>query len=311
MGYDRPYGIDYVVYQSLNTAKVKRMKTIMITGANSGIGYQTALGLAEAGHQVVMVCRNKARGESAQRTIMEKSHNQQVDLIVMDLSSQQSIREGVAEFNGRYQHLDILINNAAVFDITQKTRQLSVDGLETIFATNHLGSFLLTNLLLPKLKNSSSARIINIASKGLLAKPFIDIDFDNLNGEKKFSVADAYYHSKLAQIMFTFELAERLADSSVTVNVICVPAVKLDAGRYDHIPALLRGIYRFKMQFSLSTEEMAKTYIALATDSQYEHITGAYIDENLREVKAPRKGYVQSTWKKLWDVSAKMTGLTI
>lgn len=285
-------------------------KIIMITGANSGIGYQTALGLARQNNRIVMVCRNKERGEAAQQKIIEATANSLVDLILIDLSSQKSIRDGVAEFNSRYTQLDVLINNAAIFDITQKKAQMSDDGIETIFATNHLGSFLLTNLLLPALKASPSARIINISSKGLLAKPFMDIQFDNLNGEKKFNVANAYYHSKMAQLMFTFDLAERLTDSNIGTAIIRVPAVKLDEGRYEHIPAFLRAVYKFKMSFSLSTEEMADTYIKVATNPDFENISGVYLDENCKEVKASKQAYNRNTWKQLWDVSARMANLT-
>lgn len=284
-------------------------KTIIVTGANSGIGYQTALGLARQNHRVVMVCRSKERGETAQQKIIRETGNNQVDLILIDLSSQQSIRDGVAEFNSRYEQLDVLINNAAIFDITQKKAQMSDDGIETIFATNHLGVFLMTNLLIPALKVSPAGRIINIASKGLLAKPFMNIQFDNLNGEKKFNVTDAYYHSKLAQIMFTFDLAERLADTNIATSIIRVPAVKLDEGRYDHIPSFLRAIYKFKMSFSISTEEMAEAYIKIATSPEFAKVSGVYLDENCQEVKASKQAYNRDTWKQLWDVSARMTNL--
>lgn len=286
-----------------------KTKTILITGANSGIGYQTALGLAKAKHQIVMVCRNKKRGETAQQNIIAETGNNQVDLLLIDLSSQQSIHDGVAILTKRYTQLDVLINNAAIFDITQKQAQMSDDGIETIFATNHLGSFLLTNLLLPLLKASPSARIINIASKGLLAKPFMDIQFDNLNGEKKFNVTDAYYHSKIAQIMFTFDLAERLAGSNIATAIIRVPAVKLDEGRYNHIPAFLRAIYKFKMSFSLSTKEMAALYIDVATSPVFAHVSAVYLNENGEEVQAPKQAYNRNTWKQLWDVSARMVNL--
>ena len=284
-------------------------KTIMVTGANSGIGYQAALKLAKINYRVVMICRSKKRGETAQQKIIAETGNNQVDLILIDLSSQQSIRDGVAIFNSRYTQLDVLINNAAIFDITQKQVQMSDDGIETIFATNHLGSFLLTNLLLPALKASPAARIINIASKGLLAKPFMDIQFDNLNGEKKFNVTDAYYHSKIAQIMFTFDLAERLSDNNIATAIIRVPAVKLDEGRYDHIPAFLRAIYKLKMHFSLSTEEMADVYIKVATLPEFSNVSGIYLNENCDEVKASKQAYNRNTWKELWNISAKMTNL--
>lgn len=284
-------------------------KTIMVTGANSGIGYKTALRLAKDGHKVVMVCRSQERGETAQKSIIHETGNAEVQLILIDLSSQQSIREGVTKFLDDNSQLDVLINNAANFDITQKQVIKTQEGIETIFATNHLAPFLMTNLLLPALKASQAGHIINIASKGLIAHPFLDIEFDNLNGEKKFSPSHAYYHSKLAQIMFTFDLAEKLKNDGIRVNCIRVPAVKLDDGRYEHIPAFLRAIYRFKMSFSLSTDEMATAYISLATSKDYEQTTGAYIDEDGKIVKASGKAYNQETWQKLWDVSVNLTNL--
>jgi NAD(P)-dependent dehydrogenase (short-subunit alcohol dehydrogenase family) len=284
-------------------------KTIIITGANSGIGFQTALGLARQGHHVVMLCRSQQRGQAAHQQIIAASGNKQVDLIVVDLASQQSIREAVTEFMSRHTHLDILINNAANFDITQKAPMLTDDGVETIFATNHLAPFLLTNLLLPMLKSSAPARILNVASKGLIAHPFLHIEFDNLNGQRKFSADRAYYHSKLAQVIFTYDLAERLAGTGVTVNCIRVPAVKLDDGRYDHIPAVLRAIYRFKMRFSLTTEAMAATYFQLATAPQFEAISGVYFDENCQQVTSSRQSHDRAVWQQLWDVSAKLTRL--
>ena len=284
-------------------------KTIIITGANAGIGFQTALGLAQQGHQVVMMCRNQQRGQAAQQQIIAETGNNKVDLILVDFASQQSILEAVAEFTSRYTRLDVLINNAANFDITQKSPTLTDDSVETIFATNHLAPFLLTNLLLPILKASTSARILNVASKGLIAHPFLHIEFDNLNGQRKFNAAHAYYHSKLAQVIFTYDLAERLAGTGVTVNCIRVPAVKLDSGRYDHIPPLLRAIYRFKMRFSLTTEAMAATYIQLATAPQFAAINGVYFDENCQPVKSSRQSYDRAVWGQLWDVSTKLTRL--
>lgn len=285
-------------------------KTIMITGANSGIGYKTALGLAKDGHKIIIVCRSKERGKKAQQNIITATNNQNVDLILIDLSSLQSVRNGVSEFLAQHSQLDVLINNAANFDITQKKVIKTADGLETVFATNHFSPFLMTNLLLPALKASPVGHIINIASKGLIAHPFIDIDFDNLNSEKKFSASKAYYHSKFAQLIFTLDLAERLKKDNIRVNCIRVPAVKLDDGRYDHIPAFLRTVYRFKMSFSLSTDEMAEAYIRLATSDDFKDTTGAYIDEDCKQVKAPKKAYNRETWQKLWDVSMKTTGIS-
>ncbi len=285
------------------------VKTIIVTGANSGIGYQTSLGLAQAGHTVVMFCRNQSRGATAQRQIIAATGNQNVDLIVVDLSSQQSIRAGVAEFLARYITLDVLINNAANFDITQPEPILTDDGIETIFATNHLGPFLLTHLLLPLLQASAPARVINIASKGLLAHPLLNIEFDNLNGQRKFSAQHAYYHSKLAQIMFTYDLADRLANTAVAVNCIRVPAVRLDNGRYDHVPAVLRTLYQFKMRFAQSPVALAETYIRLATAPEFATSTGQYVDENCRSVKSSKPTYDREIWQRLWTVSKTLTGL--
>jgi NAD(P)-dependent dehydrogenase (short-subunit alcohol dehydrogenase family) len=282
-------------------------KTIAITGSNAGIGLRTALGLARQGHQVVMLCRHPQRGEAARQQVIAESGNDRVDLHLVDMASQTSIRTVAADLARRYPHLDGLINNAANFDITQKHPQQTEDGIETIFATNHLGPFLLTNLLLPQLQASESARVLNIASKGLLTYPFLKIEFDNLNGERKFSAQHAYYHSKLAQIIFTYDLADRLKDSRVTVNCIQVPAVRLDAGRYEHVPAPLRALYQFKMRFSLTAEAMAATYIRLATAPEFAGVTGQYFDEQCRPIKSLRSAYDRAMWQRLWEISAALT----
>jgi NAD(P)-dependent dehydrogenase (short-subunit alcohol dehydrogenase family) len=282
-------------------------KTIAITGSNAGIGLRAAVGLARQGHQVVMLCRHPQRGEAARRQVIAESGNDQVALLLVDMASQASIRTAAADLAGRYPHLDGLINNAANFDITQKQPQQTADGVETIFATNHLGPFLLTNLLRPQLQASGSARVLNIASKGLLTYPFLKIEFDNLSGERKFNAQHAYYHSKLAQIIFTYDLAERLKPDNVAVNCIQVPAVRLDAGRYEHVPAPLRAIYRLKMRFALTPEAMAATYIRLATAPEFAGVTGQYLDEQGRTVKSPPSSHDRATWQRLWEVSEALT----
>jgi NAD(P)-dependent dehydrogenase (short-subunit alcohol dehydrogenase family) len=142
--------------------------------------------------------------------IKKASNNDKVELILVDLASRASIYQFVETYQSGHQKLDALINNAANFDHTLKKPTLTRDGVETIFATNHVGVFLITSLLLDSLKAGAPSRVINVASKGLLTYPFLDIEFDNLNGERKFNTQHAYYHSKLAQIMFTYDLAERL-----------------------------------------------------------------------------------------------------
>ncbi|MEZ4837199.1 MAG: SDR family NAD(P)-dependent oxidoreductase [Caldilineaceae bacterium] len=282
-------------------------KTVLITGANAGIGLRAAHGLAQQGHTVVMLARNAERGEVAQQQVIEQSGNPNVDLIIADMASQSSIRQAVTVFEERHSRLDALINNAANFDISMKRPQLTAEGVETIFATNHLGPFLLTNLLVDRLKAAAPSRVINIASKGLLTYPFLSIEFDNLNGQRKFSAQHAYYHAKLAQVIFTLDLAERLKDAGVSVNCIRVPSVRLDAGRYDHVPALMRSIYQFKMRFALPPEAVAGLYVDMATADKYAPMTGQYVDETGRSVSLPRNAQDHELRAKLWQVSEELT----
>ena len=284
-------------------------KIIVVTGSNSGIGKAAAHQLAARGATVVMVCRNQAAGETVRREIVAQTGNANVELFVCDLSEQKSIRAFVQNFTRNYQRLDALINNAANFDQTLKQPRLTSDGIETIFATNHLGPFLMTNLLLDTLKASAPARVLNVASKGLVTFPFLDIEFDNLNGQKKFSVTHAYYHAKLAQVMFTYDLAERLQGTGVTVNCSRVTNVQLDWARLTEIPAYMRWAYSIKRKFSITPEQMAESYVRLVLAPEFENVTGTYFDENCREVKSSAKSHNRAVWKKLWDVSAQLTKL--
>lgn len=280
----------------------------VITGANSGIGKAAALQMAQRGDHVVMVCRSRQRGEAARQEIVERSQNQQVDLMLADLSSQASIRRFTAEFKQQYDRLNALINNAANFDLTLKAPQLTAEGHELIWATNHLGPFLMTHLLLDVMQVSDEARIINVASMGLKMFPFLKIDFEDLHfAHKKYSPTKAYYHSKLAQIMFTFTLARKLEGTAVTVNVLQVPNVKLDDDRLTHLPVWQRWLYKLKSQFSISPSEMAAGYVRLATDPAFASVSGAYLSHKLAPVNAPRFAYDEAAQARLWDVSERQT----
>lgn len=285
-------------------------KVCIVTGSNSGIGKAAASGLARLGATLVMACRNASQGEQVRDQIRRETENPDVELMRCDLSSQKSIRRFVEDFKRRHGRLDVLINNAANFDHRLRRPALTEDGVEVIFATNHLGPFLMTNLLLDTLVAGAPARIINIASKGLITFPFLDIEFDNLNGEKKFSTTHAYYHSKLAQIMFTYELARRLAGSGVTVNCIRVTNVKLDQSRTDYLPRPIQALYKLKRSLAITPEEMAKTYLWLAASPDTETVTGKYFDERCREVRSSRKSYAEPIWRRLWQVSERLTGLS-
>lgn len=284
-------------------------KTILITGANSGIGKAAAIQLASLGATVVMACRSAARGTQALDEIRKAAHSEKVELLPVDMASQESVRQFAAVFQQRHPRLDVLINNAANFDHTLKKPALTEDGIETIFATNHVGIFLMVHLLLDTLKASAPSRILTVASKGLVMYPNLDIEFDNLNGERKFNTQHAYYHSKLAQVMFTYALAERLQGTGVTVNCIRVGNVAIPDERLAHLPAWLRKVYGLKRSLSISPEKQAETYTFLACDPAVEGITGGYWDENNRQVRSNKNSYNCATQQRLWLESERLAGI--
>ena len=282
-------------------------KVILITGANSGIGKAATIQLAKLGATVVMACRSRERGLEALDEVRSTVNSLDIDVMQVDMSSQNSIRRFVAEFNNAYETLHVLIHNAANFDHTQKKPVLTKDGMETIFATNHLGPFLLTNLLLDMLKANAPSRVITVASKGLIAYPFLDIEFDNLYGEREFSVQHAYYHSKQAQVVFSFDLAERLRETGVSVHCVRVGNVAIPNNRLTHLPKWMLGLYELKRKFSMTPEKMAETYVWLAADPIAEQETGKYWDAPSVEVKANKNAYDKETQKRLWAFSELLT----
>lgn len=260
-------------------------KTCLITGGNSGIGKQAAIQLAQAGFRVWIGVRNLQRGELAVSEIRKESGKTDVDLLEIDMASQKSITDAAKELAGRIDKLDVLIHNAADFDITRKVPEKSVDGVETIWATNHIGPVFLTNSLMELLTNSEQGRIITIASQGLVVHPRLKIDLEDPEfNERKFSVPTAYYQSKLAQVMYTYWLAEELKDTGITVNCIRVTNVKIDTSRYPDISEFMKFLYSIKSRFSISPEEMAKTYTFLASSPDLATITGTYFSEKNKAV---------------------------
>lgn len=280
-------------------------KTIIITGANSGIGKAASIQLAKLGAQVVMLCRNQERGEQALQDVRLASKNGHVELILVDMASQTSVRNAANEFLSKHRRLDVLIHNAANFDHRQTKPVITADGLENVFATNHVNIFLMTQLLLETLKKSAPSRIITVASKGLITYPFLDIEFDNLKGEKKFNMQHAYYHAKQAQVMFTFDLAERLKGMGVTVNCVRVGNVAIPDTRLDHLPKFLLKMYEMKRKFALTPEKMAETYVWLAGDPSMQDVTGGYWDAPNTPVKANKNAYNRETQQRLWDITKK------
>lgn len=286
-------------------------KVIIVTGANSGIGKAACIQLAKCGATIIMACRSGERGTQALVDVRNESSSPTVYLMQVDMSSQASIRQFAREFLECYGELHVLIHNAANFDHVQKKPILTADGIETVFATNHLGPFLLTHLLLEELKACAPSRIITVASKGLISYPFLDIEFDNLNGEQKFNLQHAYYHSKQAQVMFTFDLAERLRGKGVTVHCVRVGNVAIPEERLTHLPKWMLRMYEMKRKFSMTPEKMAETYLWLAADPIGEQQTGGYWDAPGVAVSANKKAYFKETQKALWDISAELTGVKL
>jgi NAD(P)-dependent dehydrogenase (short-subunit alcohol dehydrogenase family) len=286
-------------------------KVVLITGANSGIGKAASLQLARCGATLVMACRSLERGTRAFDEVRARSTNAQVHLIQVDMSSQDSIREFARKFQDQFQHLHVLIHNAANFDQTQKKPVLTPDGVETVFATNHLGPFLLTHLLLKQLKTSAPSRIITVASKGLISYPRLDIEFDNLNGQRKYNLQHAYYHSKQAQVMFSFDLAERLRGTGVTVHCIRVGNVAIPDERLTHLPRWMHRMYELKRRFAMTPEKMAETYLWLAADPVGESQRGGYWDAPGVRVEANKHAYNLETQRRLWDISCQLTGVSV
>ena len=256
-------------------------KTCIITGANSGIGKAAAVQIAQKGYRVIMACRNPQRGEQALHEVRQITGSDSVELMIVDMSLQSSIRAFAAVFLAKYDVLDVLIHNAAAFDTRQKEIAFTAEGVEKIWATNHIGPVLLTDLLLPALKRSEQGRIITISSKGMIVYPRLKVNLDDPEfRNRKFSVQKAYYQSKLAQVMYTYWLAERLSDTAVTANSIRVTNVRIDIDeRYPNVPAILRKMYAIKSKFAVTPEKMAETYTYLTTSPEVSQTTGAYFDD--------------------------------
>lgn len=275
------------------------MKTCIITGSNSGIGKCAAEQIAAKGYAVVLACRSMDRAQRACDDIIRATGNSNVMAMQADLSMVAEVRRFIGDFTQKFDSLDVLINNAADFDLGRKQPLITAEGNEAQFATNLLAPFALERGLLPLLMQSPDGRILNISSQGLMLYPNLTFDFDNLLGQKGYSPAKTYYQTKLGLLMNSLTQRERLAGSTVSVHCIRVTNVKVDISRYPNLSAMMKMMYRMKSRFSISPEQMAQVYTELATGEKRQ---GFYYDEKLLEVRANRHAYNQDARLRLWEL---------
>ena len=276
-------------------------KICMVTGATSGIGAVTARALAQKGARVIIVARNVNRCENTVAEIIQTTGNHAVEYMLADLSSQDEIHNLVRVYQDKYERLDVLVNNAGGFFMS---RLESIDGIEMTFALNHLNYFLLTNLLIETIKASAPARIVNVSSA---AHQNASIDFDDLQDKHNYSGWQAYGQSKLANILFTYELARRLEGTGVTVNALHpgFVATNFGANNAGFLGTLVR---RFMNLFSIDVETGAQTSIYLTASAEVEGVTGKYFVKQ-QAVASSEISYDQTTAKRLWEISEEMTGV--
>jgi NAD(P)-dependent dehydrogenase (short-subunit alcohol dehydrogenase family) len=280
-----------------------KRKVCLVTGASSGIGKATAIGLARLDATVVAVMRDCEKSSLALKEIKKKSNRDDASVIMLkaDLASQKSLRHLAQEFNARFDRLDVLINNAG---ISRRKRNMTEDGIETVFAVNVLAPFLLTGLLLEKLKSSAPSRIVNVSAA---AASWARIDFDNLQGEKEYAFWGIYSRSKLALNLITVEFARRLAGTKVTANFLHPGIIRtnLVSGNFNLAARAFAGFFGL---FMASPEAGARTSIYLASAPEVGDISAKYF-VNRKEKKANPISYDESTAKRLWQVCEQLRGL--
>jgi NAD(P)-dependent dehydrogenase (short-subunit alcohol dehydrogenase family) len=275
-------------------------KTVLVTGSTSGIGLEACVRLAKMGADLVMVARNRAKGEACAAAVEERAGAKRPSLMLCDFASQKSIRALVDEFRRSRSRLDILVNNAGS---VSAHREVTEDGIEQTFAVNHLGYFLLTHLLLELLEKSAPARVVNVAS---IAHITGTMDLDDLGFEKGFSTMNAYNRSKLANVLFTRELARRLQGKGVTVNCLHPGAVSTNI--WSHAAWWTQPFLAIAKLFMVSPRKGGDAIVFLATSAEVEGKTGGYYENN-KLVLPSRLARDDALAAKLWEVSARMVKL--
>jgi NAD(P)-dependent dehydrogenase (short-subunit alcohol dehydrogenase family) len=278
-------------------------RVCLVTGANRGLGKATALGLARQGATVVLLGRDAIRVAVAGDEVRRESGNPDVSYLVVDLGSLASVRRTADEVARRFSAIHVLVNNAGV---NLARRVVSPDGFEMTFAVNHLGPFLLTNLLLPLLRAGAPSRIVNVTS---WFERFGRIDFDDLHApRKRYGALQAYYQSKLANALFTYELAERLAGTGITVNCVDpgLAATDLLRDRAWWSPRWLQPVWR---TFLRSADHGARAAIFAATALELAGVTGGCFGASGRAKRTSRRSRGAAARKRLWHLSAELTRL--
>ena len=276
-------------------------KTVLVTGGTGGIGKATAIGLAELGARVAITGRELTRTQQAATEISRESGNPAVDAFAADMSSQAEVRRLATEVLAAYPRLDVLVNNVGGF---WAHRHVTADGLERTFALNHLAPFLLTNLLLERLESTAPARVVTVASN---AQAMGRIAFDDLQGTQHYVGSRAYNQSKLANVMFTYELARCLAGTGVTANALHPGVVRTGFGAED--PSVLTRAAMPFLRFLKTPAQGALTSIYLASSADVEGISGRYF-ANRTPKSSNKLSYDATAASRLWDVSADLVGLT-
>ncbi|KAG9347320.1 hypothetical protein JZ751_004887 [Albula glossodonta] len=283
-----------------------RGKTIIVTGANCGIGKATAAELVKLQARVILACRDQQRAEAAAQDIQREAGPNQGEVVIkhLDLASLKSVHSFCEEIIQEEPRIDVLINNAGVFQCPYTKTD---EGFEMQFGVNHLGHFLLTHLLLDLMKKSAPSRIIMVSSK--LYK-YGNINFEDLNSEQSYNKAFAYSQSKLANLLFTLELAKRIGETGVTVNALTPGMVRTNLGRHIHIPLLAKPLFHLaSWAFLKSPLEGAQTPLYLACSPEVEGISGKCF-ANCEEEELLSKATDDQAARKLWDISGAMVGLT-
>jgi retinol dehydrogenase 14 len=277
-------------------------KSVLVTGGTGGIGKATAIGLAVLGARVGITGRDQARAEAAAAGIRAATGHAAVDVFAADMSAHAGVRRVAARVLDTYPRLDVLVNNVGGFCAH---RHATADNLERTFALNHLAPFLLTNLLLDRLTASAPARIVTVSS-GAQARG--RIDFDDLQGERNYSGQRAYSQSKLANIMFTYELARRLEGTEVTATVLHPGVVRTSFGAEDQA-AYFAVMSRVARLFMKTPAQGAGTPIYLASSPEVEGVTGRYF-VNRKPKTSSKASYDTTAAARLWQASANLAGLT-